>query len=66
MDIDDSEIVLKGRLGPGMMISANLETGEVCEMITKGFVLKLSVVKSMHDRVIVQPTNNGTTGFLEK
>lgn len=29
MDIDDSEIVLKGRLGPGMMISANLETGEV-------------------------------------
>lgn len=31
MDIDDSEIVLKGRLGPGMMISANLETGELYE-----------------------------------
>ncbi len=29
MDIDDADIVLKGRLGPGMMISANLETGEV-------------------------------------
>lgn len=29
MDIDDSDIILKGRLGPGMMISANLETGEV-------------------------------------
>lgn len=29
MDIDDSEVVLKGRLGPGMMISVNLENGEV-------------------------------------
>jgi len=29
MGIDDSDIVLKGRLGPGMMISADLETGEV-------------------------------------
>lgn len=53
MDIDDFEIVLKGCLGLGMMILVNLEIGEVCEMIIKGFVFKLSVVKSMYDRVIV-------------
>jgi glutamate synthase (ferredoxin) len=29
LDIKDSEILMKGRLGPGMMISVNLETGEV-------------------------------------
>ncbi|CAM6047747.1 unnamed protein product [Sphagnum compactum] len=31
LDIKDSEILMKGRLGPGMMISVNLETGEVYE-----------------------------------
>lgn len=29
LDMDESTISAKGRLGPGMMISVDLETGEV-------------------------------------
>lgn len=29
LDMDESTIAAKGRLGPGMMISVDLETGEV-------------------------------------
>lgn len=29
LDIKASDITMKGRLGPGMMICVNLETGEV-------------------------------------
>lgn len=29
LDIEASDVTMKGRLGPGMMICVNLETGEV-------------------------------------
>lgn len=29
---DDSKVVMKGRLGPGMMISVDLSTGQVLSM----------------------------------
>lgn len=29
LDIDPADVTMKGRLGPGMMILADLETGEV-------------------------------------
>lgn len=33
LDIKDSDVFVKGRLGPGMMISVDLETGEVCTYV---------------------------------
>lgn len=28
--MDESKVTMKGRLGPGMMITADLQTGQVC------------------------------------
>lgn len=30
--MDDSKVISKGRLGPGMMIAVDLETGEVSQV----------------------------------
>lgn len=30
MPVDESKVVLKGRLGPGMMITVDLTGGQVC------------------------------------
>jgi hypothetical protein len=30
LPMDESKVIMKGRLGPGMMITVDLEKGEVC------------------------------------
>lgn len=35
--MDESKVTMKGRLGPGMMITADLQTGQVCFEFVAGF-----------------------------
>lgn len=33
LPVDDSKVTMKGRLGPGMMISVDLLSGQVCKAL---------------------------------
>lgn len=33
LPMDESKITMKGRLGPGMMITVDLQNGQVCSVI---------------------------------
>lgn len=35
--MDESKIIMKGRLGPGMMITVDLPSGQVCTQLHFGF-----------------------------
>lgn len=38
LPMDESKVVMKGRLGPGMMITVDLQSGQVCKQhIVFGF-----------------------------
>lgn len=37
LPMDESKVTMKGRLGPGMMIAADLQTGQVCFEFFAGF-----------------------------
>jgi len=34
LPMDDSKVIMKGRLGPGMMITADLQSGQVCAQLS--------------------------------
>lgn len=44
--MDDSKITMKGRLGPGMMIAADLISGQVCRALS--FFFFFSVALSLY------------------
>lgn len=39
LPVDDSKVTMKGRLGPGMMISVDLLSGQVCKALVFFFSL---------------------------
>jgi len=41
--MDESKVTMKGRLGPGMMISVDLENGQVYECTDHGRLFSLFV-----------------------
>lgn len=43
LPVDDSKVTMKGRLGPGMMISVDLLSGQVCKALMFLFLFIFSV-----------------------
>lgn len=46
MPVDESKVVLKGRLGPGMMITVDLPGGQVCTAVFSYFTFVQSTLSS--------------------
>lgn len=71
LPVDDSKVTMKGRLGPGMMISVDLLGGQVCKALVfffssirllLGFVCDEPL--KLRTRMVVQVTNN--CGFIHR